>query len=669
MSQGSERSATVEQIKSEVKQTIDELRMLARADIPFEQFCQTLLSKVVPLTGAHGGIIWQFKGEQGFQPLFGFGPKHQLITAENHPHQQMLTEVARKQQPLCVPGASVSENAESAEMLLIAVPILDRQSRSWGSLELLQRNEISEETQKGYVRFTSQLATLFPRWQEQHDLRSASSTQEHWAERVTFMREVHRSVDLTETAYAIANETRRLLHADRVALAVESGGKYKLKAVSSQDRFDNRANVVKKLNHIATNSIKTSTPLWLTGDTSDLPPKLAQHVNEYLDESHSRTFAVVPLLLAPTVKKNDELKRGRTLPSRKIGGLIIEYFDQEVDQAQIEQDLNLIKEESTQALGNSLVTNEIFLLPLLRAMGRIRDNLWTNYRGRTIAAATAIALAIGLLIFYPAQMRLKIDGVLQPEIRKNLFSPMEARVVTVHFDHGETVKKGELLLTLKSEVLEEKRIELMGQIETLQEQVSSLDQQILGKRDVKDDDRMLMAANREQLAIQKEGLEKSLVLIDRQMELLKIYSPINGTVITWEARKRLEDLPVSSNQPLLSVADLNGPWQVDLMIPQSKVGYVKQAQVDSSKPLDADFLLATNPTERHRGQLLDVSERAENNSQGMTEYRARIAFDASEIEHLNVAAGVTSRVNCGRKSLGFVWFYQVYDFLRTRVFF
>ncbi len=670
MSQGTERSATVDQVKSEVRQTIEELRALARAAIPFDQFCQTLLSKVVPLTGAYGAIIWQLNGQQGFVPIHGFGPRFQLFAAPNPEHQQLLAEVARKQQPLSVASESVSDDPATNNVLLIAVPILDRQNRIWGSLELIQRGEINEETQAGYVKFTSQLATLFARWQEQHDLRTASSTEDQWVERLTFIREIHKSVDLPETAFSIANETRRLLHADRVGLAIESSGKYTLQAVSSQDRFDNRANVVKQLNRLITASINSSTPLWLTGDTSSLPPKLAGFVNEYLDEAHSRTFAIIPLLATVAVKSNNELQRKKIQEPKKIGGLVIEFFDQEIPQAQIEADLKLINEEAGRALSNAMVTHEVFLLPLWRTLGKLRDNLWANYRNRTIAGLMALGMTIGLLGFYPASMKLKVDGVLQPQVRENLFAELDGVVKQVHFDHGETVKAGDLLITLRSEVLEQRRLEIIGQIDTLEKQIENLKNQLLTQQSITENDRIAMSGNFDQLTIQRDGLLEMRQLLEQQMEALLIYSPIDGVVMTWDAKRRLENLPILANQPLLSIANLAGPWQVELLIPQNKVGYIQVAQLEQDNPhLPADFLLTTNPNVRHQGTLAAISDRAEANEQGLTEFRAIVDIVSMDIEQPKAGAGVTARIDCGKQSLGFVWFYQVYDFLRTRVFF
>jgi hypothetical protein len=125
-----------------------------------------------------------------------------------------------------------------------------------------------------------------------------------------------------------------------------------------------------------------------------------------------------------------------------------------------------------------------------------------------------------------------------------------------------------------------------------------------------------------------------------------------------------------ANQPLLSIANLAGPWQVELLIPQNKVGYIQVAQIEQDNPhLPADFLLTTNPNVRHQGTLAAISDRAEANEQGLTEFRAIVDIVSMEIEQPKAGAGVTARIDCGKQSLGFVWFYQVYDFLRTRVFF
>jgi hypothetical protein len=39
------------------------------------------------------------------------------------------------------------------------------------------------------------------------------------------------------------------------------------------------------------------------------------------------------------------------------------------------------------------------------------------------------------------------------------------------------------------------------------------------------------------------------------------------------------------------------------------------------------------------------------------------------LDHPQPGAGVTVRVECGSRAAGFVWFYQVIDFVRTQILF
>ena len=136
-----------------------------------------------------------------------------------------------------------------------------------------------------------------------------------------FITEVHRSLDPSETAYAIANESRRLLNCDRVSVAKWNGRRCKVTAISSQDRFDNRANVVRKLGYVASSSVSAETPFWVIGSTEGIAPEVANQINEYLDESHSRTLAVLPLISKPPAAPDLEMRSRSKEKVRKLGAL------------------------------------------------------------------------------------------------------------------------------------------------------------------------------------------------------------------------------------------------------------------------------------------------------------------------------------------------------------
>ncbi len=132
-----------EQVKQQVRNTIQELRNLVRAPISFEEFCQTLLAKSVPLTGAFGAIIWRGAEKTAVGPG-GCSRSRADEIHPNHPaHMSMLLDAASKQHALVVPSEALglfngmvnAEGQRPGEMLLLVTPVFDRKKNCWGVLE------------------------------------------------------------------------------------------------------------------------------------------------------------------------------------------------------------------------------------------------------------------------------------------------------------------------------------------------------------------------------------------------------------------------------------------------------------------------------------------------------------------------------------------------------
>ncbi len=153
-----------------------------------------------------------------------------------------------------------------------------------------------------------------------------------------------------------------------------------------------------------------------------------------------------------------------------------------------------------------------------------------DHLSKTLTALAALTLLTAFMCLWPTQMRLKIDGVLQPEIRRNLFTELDGVVEKVNVDHNSVVRKGDLLMELNNEPLRLKALELSGQIKTNREQVDGLRRQQLQQKNLKEEERLSIAGRIEQLEIQNKSLEEQLVRVERQLDSLKIYTPIDGTV-------------------------------------------------------------------------------------------------------------------------------------------
>jgi transcriptional regulator with GAF, ATPase, and Fis domain/multidrug efflux pump subunit AcrA (membrane-fusion protein) len=689
MSQPSQYEEQTAAIREEVRRTVQQLNQLAQTEADFDAFCKQVLTDVVKITGAYGALLWQVRGNHApkLTHQAGSPPSRsaQRLTAQDNPeHSGVIAEVVAQQKPMGLASTSlrpvegeVADESEQSSFVLLFSPVFGGSNECIGTLELVQRSDISATAQEGYLRFLNQIAQLFPRWYERRALQQLTENANQWTTKLEYVTEVHRHLDLKETAYAIANEARRLLKCDRVSVARWNGSRCKIVAISGQDRFDNRANVVRKMQEVATSSVSADSSLWITGDTTGIAPDVARQINDYLDESHSRTLIVWPLTVTGPEVADLEMKSKRTIPARKVGAIIVEYFDDDVSEDRIAEQQQLIVTQAQLALDNSRKHSEIFLLPVFERLGRLQQFLFRDHYAKTMTGLAALGLLTLLLLFFPKELKMKVDGVMRPTERQTVFSQFDGSIIRdVLVDEQSDVEAGQVLLKLESPELDFKILELLGMIEKTELQRTILigrGSRLLASGG-QPGDREADLNDIELLNAQLRNFEKQLNLLEEKKNLLDIKSPIKGTVITPQPKRRLANLPVTANVAVLEIVNPGGPWELDLKVPQHKIGYVTDAMsANPDRPLKVEFRLGTNPNLVLEGELIKVSQRAVPSQAGNTEYRAWVQADARQFsqlqDELRTGAGVTAKIHCGTRSLGFVCFYQIIDWLRTRVFF
>ncbi len=685
MSTGQQQTPRLNEIRDEVRRTLKKLNDLATVESNFDQFCNIVLGDVVKVTGAYCGVLWQFDGKTAPKIThrsgeFPHATAAEIISGDNKLHTSAIAEVVTKELPVGIASEAFTDQGmdgnvqtDESSFLLLLSPVHDRQKNCRGALELIQRGSVNSQAQEGYLRFMTQVARLFQRWNEQQDLAKLSEDVGSWENRIAFINESHRSIDPDETAYSIANEARRLLKCDRVSVGHWNGRRCKIKAISSQDRFDNRSNVVRLLSNVATAAVKSDTSLWIVGDTEGIAPEVTKKINEYLDEAHSRTLAVIPLMARPPELDDLEMKSKRRPKPRKLGVLVIEYFDADVTEAQIEKDCTLIVRQSEIALENARKHSEIFMQPVWKRLGWLQKVLFRDHVAKTITGLFALTLLTLGLIFLPWELKMKVDGVMHPTLRRTIFSQSEGLISEVLVAEQEKVVSGQPLLLIEDHDLD-------TQISTARLEHESIGYQIAGlnskanlpglKMLERDEIRIsIMTANQKQ-----QSLISQLEILEKKRSYQTVTSPIDGVIVTPRPEKTLPLMPATRDMALLEVADLTGPWQLELKIPEGRVGYVDQALADADdKKLPVEFKIGSNPNLTLAGSLVKVSRRAVPSELGVNEFRAIVEIDREELENcqdeLRSGVGVTARIFCGEKPSGFVCFYQIIDFLRTNVFF
>ena len=431
--------------------------------------------------------------------------------------------------------------------------------------------------------------------------------------------------------------------------------------------------MVRKLGNVATASVGADSTFWVTGSTEHIAPEVAKKINDYLDESHSRTLAVIPLAIRPPdVPDLDMNKRDKKV--RKLGAIILEYFDDDVPEEKIQEDCRLVVEQSQLAMDNARKHGEIFLQPVLKKLGWLQQTLFGDHFKKTMTGLAALTLLTLAMIFLPWELKMKVSGVLHPETRRHVYATSKGIVQadTVNFKDGDVVEEGTLLMKMVDYDRQQQANARITELTRIEAQRSVIYSQ-LGSATP---DRVRSLELELSTLAAQEAATRDLVEQDREMmsHVLEVRAPINGSVITWDLEQRLSGYPVDPNQTLATICQLDGQWQLEVDIPHNKVGYVDRAlekarDDNDSKTIEAQFALSTNPSKTYYGELERVSIRPYTDDSGIQKYRGIIKVDPQDVDltELRPGAGATVKIHCGKVPLYKACFHQPIDWIQTHV--
>ena len=135
-------------------------------------------------------------------------------------------------------------------------------------------------------------------------------------------------------------------------------------------------------------------------------------------------------------------------------------------------------------------------------------------------------------------------------------------------------------------------------------------------------------------------------------------------------RDILKDRPVERVESLMEVADLSGSWQLELNLPDRKIGHVIQAfKKNDGEPLDVEFILAAKPGETLKGKLVEIGKATEMLPEQGQHLKLKVAIEDQILDIKQLRSGVNAYIDCGECSLGYSWFHPVLEFLQTKVLF
>jgi len=662
----------VEQTRQQIRSLVGEISQLSKTEIAPEEFYGQFLTRVVSALAAVGGVVWTTNDEGRLSLQYQINFQEAKLREEEQQirHSRLLYEVLSKGEETMVPphaGAGQDDKAGNPTDYLLVFGLLKTELQVLGVVEILQRSEAGPATQKGYLRFLAQMCELAGDFLKTHQLRHFSNRQVLWTQLEDFTHVVHASLHPRETAYTIANEGRRLIECDRLSVAIRKGKRCTIEAISGQDVFDARSNTVRLLGKLATAVVTSGEPVWYTGDTRDMAPQVEDAVQEYVDEAHSKTVAVLPLKRPKPTEEDEPEKRSE--PEAPIGALIVEQIEDSRVTPSMTQRVEVVCRHSATALANSLEHQNLFLMPVWRAIGSSRWVVRARTLPKTLSIGGAVLALVASLFLWPANFWLESKGTLEPVKRQDVFASVKGVVDKLSVQDGAMVKDGQMLARMRDPDLGVKISGAEGEYNTYRERVQSLARQLVELKNITQEERNRIDGERAEAEEKMRAAEKQLKLLKTQAEELEVRSPMDGQIITWDLRNRLIFRPVQRGQTLMRVADLDGDWQLELHMPDNHMGYITHAQQEQGKDLSVCYQLATDPGQEFYGTIKEVQPSAEVRGEEGNTVLIKVAIDQKELPHLRPGATVTAKVYCGHRSLGFVWFHDALAFIQTRILF
>ncbi|HEV2970044.1 MAG TPA: biotin/lipoyl-binding protein [Pirellulales bacterium] len=678
----------IDQTRQQLRTLVHEIEGLSRSEMSPGEFYEGFLTRVVTALAAIGGAIWTLDEGGGLKLAYQMNLQ-QARLGDNEDdqlrHGRLLHKVAADGQGLLVqPHSGDGENGEAANPteFLLVLGALKSDQEVQGIVEVFQRAGGRPTVERGYLRFLMQMCDLAGDFLKTRRLRSFADRQIMWSQLEQFTRLVHEGLDPRRTAYTIANEGRRLIGCDRVSVALKRGNRCRVEAISGQELLDNRSNTVTLLGKLASIVVAGGEDLWYSGDTSNLPPQIEESVETYADESHSKMVAVLPLE-RPRGDKDDENE-----PPEFLGALVIEQITEDNLTESMRRRIDVVTDHSALALSNAREHNELFLMPVWRAIGKSRWLVQARTLPKTLSIGGAVLVLLVALFVIPMKFQLSGKGTLEPVDKRDVFAEVAGDVDEILVQHGDMVKKDQPLIKLRNNDLDVKLVDTEGKRNAARSQSAAkerlLQEAARSRLSLEEQERLKSEAM--QFREQESSYEAQLKLLREELDKLVIRSPINGQVVTWQIREKLLSRPVEMGQLLLTVSNPDKEWELDVLMPEDRMGFVAKAEKDKKEKaaqekaesgnevdprLDASYILATETGTRHYGKVFEIERSAHVQGEEGNVVLLKVTVDKLQHDALELRQGasVNVKVDCGTASIGYCWFHDVISFVQKRILF
>lgn len=660
-------------------QLLDQFEALARSDMPTGQFLAALVERLQLTMAAQSVRVMLLADSDQYLPLASGGQSPHAVPIERDIANQMHSIGASERSAL---------TGTWAEKTWIAVPLRPGDF-SKGYLLVTFESVVPEHALEGLTELQAAFAeVILVRQQEELE----SFLDRTWDQVPGLCLQIASAPSQDNSATLLVGGLARILDAARVSLlSSRTFAPPRVQAVSGVPKVSASANIVHALQSIGSTLARSGKPLLRQQPSGRSPAAEAQpELSE--DGCFSNLLGLRLAANATTDAATSQSSRPRAavLPPT---WLVIEY------------------ESHSKMIRSAALLPHV--LPTL-AVAWEQQSRWLRIPklARMFALGPADALRaslrllkwpvlIGLLglavwaVRQPHPLVIEAEGAYEPANSRAIYASDDGFVEELLVTDGESVRASQPLVQLRSPTLELRIEHVIGELRGVAEESSGIHIAI----NQLDPDSPDLLNHQSRLAGKIAELETRQTSLEQQLELLQtlrasllLRAPIDGTIVAKDLQRHLAGRPVRRGEPLFSIVDQAGPWQVRVQVADRDAGYLRshyaapttsfskrtaEKQLDTETQLAGETLpenepsgntsiasdldsaitfgLDSNPAERWPAQLSWISDHVENiHGQGcFVEVRAGV--DSPERIGAHAGAGVHAYFTCGSQPLWFVW--------------
>jgi len=437
---------------------------------------------------------------------------------------------------------------------------------------------------------------------------------------------------LQEMAISLVNLLAGFLQATRVSVGLYGRTGITLEAISFSANFDKRTQAMQAITDAMMEAAEQG--MGIEFSTAPVEPAGDVPLPGSIKHAHQQLL------------QQQQLQSVHTLLLRK-GGAIIGALTIELDRQQaLDNAQRIFVQQALQFTSAILALQQQASASVWRGLkqrtGR-RLSRWLgedSWRGKLIVATLLVFVVV---MFVPVEYRLSADASLQTTEKHWVVAPHDGYLGKVLVRPGDAVTKGAPLAQLNDEDLRLERRKLASQVQQYRQ---AYDTALANSLRV---EAAIASAQMEQASIQ-------LRLIDQQLERTQLVAPMDGIIMSDDI-SQTQGAPVKQGDLLFEVAAATG-FLVQLFVDERDIAAVKVGQ-------EGEVKLSSLPNELFTLRVKTITPLSEVR-EGRNYFRVDAAL-VSESAALRPGMSGSGKLQVGRRALGWIWFHELWYWLRLSV--